>query len=78
MPTGNVYYLMYGRPRNSGKKFKALDLKNGVPVSRLMYATIFDDEEAVNGALKSLIRDNPEWEFRTRKFDFNSSKLRVT
>lgn len=61
-------YRIYGKQKNE-KRFKALDLKNGVFVNNLMYASFFYEHELEQ--LKKVIQDlneqNREFTFEIRK-----------
>ena len=61
-------YRIYGRQKNE-KRFKALDLKNGVFVNNLMYASFFYENELEQ--LKKVVQDlneqNREFTFEIRK-----------
>ena len=61
-------YRIYGKQKNE-KRFKALDLKNGVFVNNLMYASFFYENELEQ--LKKVVRDlneqNEEFIFEIRK-----------
>lgn len=61
-------YRIYGKQKTE-KRFKALDLKNGVFVNNLMYASFFYDNEL--HLLKKVVQDlneqNKEFIFEIRK-----------
>ena len=61
-------YRIYGKQKNE-KRFKALDLKNGVFVNNLMYASFFYKNELKQ--LKKVVQDlneqNEEFIFEIRK-----------
>lgn len=61
-------YRIYGKQKNK-KRFKALDLKNGVFVNNLMYASFFYENELTQ--LKKVVQDlneqNEEFIFEIRK-----------
>lgn len=61
-------YRIYGKQKNE-KRFKALDLKNGVFVNNLMYASFFHGNEL--DQLRKVVRDlneqNKEFTFEIRK-----------
>ena len=61
-------YRIYGKQKNE-KRFKALDLKNGVFVNNLMYASFFYENELEQ--LKKVVQDlneqNREFTFEIRK-----------
>lgn len=61
-------YRIYGKQKNE-KRFKALDLKNGVFVNNLMYASFFYENELTQ--LKKVVQDlneqNEEFIFEIRK-----------
>ena len=61
-------YRIYGKQKNE-KRFKALDLKNGVFVNNLMYASFFYENELEQ--LKKVVQDlneqNEEFIFEIRK-----------
>lgn len=61
-------YRIYGKQKTE-KRFKALDLKNGVFVNNLMYASFFYDNELYQ--LKKVVQDlneqNKEFIFEIRK-----------
>lgn len=61
-------YRIYGKQKTE-KRFKALDLKNGVFVNNLMYASFFYENELEQ--LKKVVQDlneqNREFTFEIRK-----------
>ena len=61
-------YRIYGKQKTE-KRFKALDLKNGVFVNNLMYASFFYENELEQ--LKKVVQDlneqNREFIFEIRK-----------
>lgn len=61
-------YRIYGKQKTE-KRFKALDLKNGVLVNNLMYASFFYENELEQ--LKKVVQDlneqNREFTFEIRK-----------
>lgn len=61
-------YRIYGKKKTE-KRFKALDLKNGVFVNNLMYASFFYENELEQ--LKKVVQDlneqNREFTFEIRK-----------
>ena len=61
-------YRIYGKQKNE-KRFKALDLKNGVFINNLMYASFFYENELEQ--LKKVVQDlneqNEEFIFEIRK-----------
>ena len=61
-------YRIYGKQKTE-KRFKALDLKNGVFVNNLMYASFFYENELEQ--LKKVVQDlneqNEEFIFEIRK-----------
>ena len=61
-------YRIYGKQKTE-KRFKALDLKNGVFVNNLMYASFFYENELEQ--LKKVVQDlneqNKEFIFEIRK-----------
>ena len=61
-------YRIYGKQKNE-KRLKALDLKNGVFVSNLIYASFFYENELEQ--LKKVVQDlneqNREFTFEIRK-----------
>ena len=61
-------YRIYGKLKKE-KRFKALDLKNGVFVNNLMYASFFYENELEQ--LKKVVQDlneqNKEFTFEIRK-----------
>lgn len=73
----NTYYLIYARPKNSGRKFKALDIESGELVDKLLYASMFDSEEEVNDVVSQLRKQNTGWEFKTRRCSPKAPSLEV-
>ena len=63
-----MYYRIYGKLKTE-KRFKALDLKNGVFVNNLMYASFFYEYELER--LKKVVQDlneqNIDFKFEIRK-----------
>ena len=62
----NKYYRIYGKP-NDAKRFKALDVSNGVFVNNLIYASFWSDETDVKKVLEELKDLNPSVKFEIRK-----------
>ena len=62
----NKYYRIYGKPNNA-KRFKALDLSNGVFVNNLIYASFWSDKNDIKKVLEDLIKMNPDVQFEIRK-----------
>ena len=61
-------YRIYGKQKTE-KRFKALDLKNGVFVNNLMYASFFyeNELEQLKKVVKDLNEQNREFTFEIRK-----------
>lgn len=61
-------YRIYGKQKTE-KRFKALDLKNGVFVNNLMYASFFYDNELyqLKKVVQNLNEQNREFIFEIRK-----------
>lgn len=72
-----TYYIIYAKPKNSGRKFKALDLSTGQLVDRLIYATVFKDKGEVDRTLKTLKDQNTDWEFMIRRCSPKAPSLEV-
>ena len=61
-------YRIYGKAKTE-KRFKALDLKNGVFVNNLMYASFFyeNELEQLKKVVQNLNEQNEEFIFEIRK-----------
>lgn len=61
-------YRIYGKQKTE-KRFKALDLKNGVFVNNLMYASFFYDNELeqLKKVVQNLNEQNKDFIFEIRK-----------
>lgn len=61
-------YRIYGKAKTE-KRFKALDLKNGVFVNNLMYASFFyeNELEQLKKVVQNLNEQNREFTFEIRK-----------
>jgi hypothetical protein len=45
------------------KRFRAMNVKDGIQVRNLIYATIFEDAEA-DRVLEHITKENTDWEFK--------------
>ena len=59
-------YLIYGRMKNQ-KRMAPVDLKNGVFVKNLIYASMFDSQENAQAKCDELNRMNDDMVFEIRK-----------
>lgn len=74
MPGKRIFYIgqlqpwthrIYARCKGKGRYY-ALDVKAGRTVGNLIYATCFDQAEALR-VVEKLRAENPDWEFKVRK-----------
>lgn len=60
-----MYYLIKAKAPGQAKA-QALDLSEGIQVSRLIYATILTKPEA-EAVVAKLAEENPDWTFRVEE-----------
>lgn len=59
--------MIYGKHKDS-RFFLPMDMTNGVPVTKKIYATVYEDsqKEKLKSLVETLHKDNKDWKFEIR------------